>query len=183
MAFKIYKIKHFLITAIFVGIFCLSFPRESFCINDGNILHIPPSATSFKTSGLPMILQAKLSGTRNVNHKIRLIAVIDGDVLDVPSNQVYWDAQDRPVYDFNVYYPKRSISYRFVIDTYSDLNSSKRFVSGTYSIYRACKIQTESNEKNILQKASEESLIAERNVKVREEIIKVIKEIQEKAEL
>lgn len=182
MAFKFNKLKTFFTIFLFVGI--LVFSNNAFCVTEKNLLHIPPSGMNFGAEGLPMVLQAKLFGTRNVNHKIRLIAVIDGHVMDVPSRQVYWDENDKPVYDFDVYFPKESLSYRFVIDTYSSVNKSKRFISGTYNVYRNCKLKKEyTGKKNdILQKASEEALIAERDVSVREHIVKLINEIENKAD-
>ncbi|MGI6681278.1 MAG: hypothetical protein ACOX3T_07355 [Bdellovibrionota bacterium] len=166
--------KIFCLTTIFLFLIMLSF-ENAFCASAKDIFHNVPDVRGFQAAGLPFTLTAKLNGTRNVNNKVRLIAVIDGMAVDVPSNQVYWDEFDRPVYDFEIFYPKKTLSYAFIVE---DPNQTKRMMTRKYVANRLCEFPVEVSKESLndpLQKTFEEANIEERKAKVMDEIYNLLK--------
>ena len=168
--------KNFLFLTFSFFLVFTSFSANAWSVDAKNIFHNPPDASTFKSPGIPFVIKAKLNGTRNVNHKIRMVAVIDGKAVDVASNQVYWDEYDRPVYDFEIFYPEHTLSYTFVMDEYSDLSHGARTISKKYVVNRICDFPTEvsDDETDPLQRVFDESNIEERNEAVMDELHKLV---------
>ena len=153
---------------------------SAFAISAKNLFHNPPDARTFKSAGLPLTLKAVLNGTRNVNNKVKLVAVIDGKAIDVASNQVYWYEYDRPVYDFDIFYPKKTLSYVFVMDEYGDSLRASKSVSKRYSVKRLCDFSTSSDSTEKLQQTFDDANIEERKEMVMDEIFKLLKWFDER---
>lgn len=172
--------KNIFITIYLLFIALLLVPYDGFCVSIKDLFHRPPDARAFKQAGLPLKITAKLNGTRNVNHKIKLIAVIDGKALEVSSNQVYWDEYDRPVYDFEIFYPKRTLSYSFVMDEYANMTLSHRSISKRYNVNRLCDFAKTSNATDPLQLTLENADIEERKEFIVEETLKLLRWFDER---
>lgn len=166
-----------LLTFIFLFI-----PWNAFCVTAKDIMHIPPLPQTFDMAGRTLILQAKLNGTRNVNNKLKLLVVIDDKFLEVASEDVIWDDQDRPTYNFKIYYPVKTLKYNFVLDTFSSTGETTRYISRDFVVNRTCKLNAPSLTKDPVKKGFEESKNAERVLHVSEDVYRILNELKEKYE-
>ncbi len=71
----------------------------------------------FPAPELPTKLSVEVAGTRIMNQKMRLVALIDGRVFDQTLPEGPINIYERPTYTFTIHSPGSKISYRFYYTT------------------------------------------------------------------
>lgn len=99
------------------------------------ITHIPPQAQYLPHPSRIMELTAHLDGSKETNLPLRLVAVLDGRLLDTIAIESVWDYQDKPTYSFQLPAPQEEISYQFILLQ----NQEVITVSPRYRVRRTCK--------------------------------------------
>jgi hypothetical protein len=79
-----------------------------------SIVHNVPKESSIPAPGAKFKIAAFLSGARQFERPMRLLAIRDEKLLDIwlPSGRL--DSDERPLYEFNLHAPEQRLKYRFV---------------------------------------------------------------------
>ena len=88
----------------------------------------PINAEQLGEPGRPLSLYLTLRGSKRLDFKARLFAVIDGKVSDVPASTAFQNDRDDAVYQFDIFTPAIDLSYQFfVYSADGQVSSTERF--------------------------------------------------------
>jgi len=89
--------------------------------------------------GQPVQLIVELLNTKDTDRSLKMLATVDGRVMEVPYSKVYLNRHDYPEYQLEVHAPHRELTYQFVL--YNEDGSS--LLSDRYALRRECSLPLE----------------------------------------
>lgn len=99
------------------------------------ISHIPPQPQYLPHPSRTLELTANLEGSKDTHLPLRLVAILDGRLLDTVAVESVWNYQDKPTYTFQLPAPQEEISYQFIL-----LQDQKPLtISPRFRVRRNCK--------------------------------------------
>lgn len=92
-------------------------------------IHQPAQAAQLPPPGQPLSLTVQLKNSRDPERRLRMLAAVDGEFVDVFVDGGTLNEFDQPVYKIETFSPLAQISYQFVMRTDDGgVVSSPRFV-------------------------------------------------------
>lgn len=98
------------------------------------LVHTAPKSSELPFPGKPLTLSVRIENSRSFDLRIRLLAVRDGVLQDIPVGNPSYDKSEKIVYSASLPSPLESISYQFML--YGE--GQKVNVTSRYSITRSC---------------------------------------------
>ena len=102
-------------------------------------IHRPLTEKALPAPGQSLTIALELAGTREISLPVSIVAVRDGRMLPVPLSNAYRDANDKPIYEFELASPLAELTYQFLIPG-SAVGSSgvPALVSDKFTVRRPC---------------------------------------------
>jgi hypothetical protein len=129
---------------LLLGSFALLLPQTGFSeppkeLPTISIVHNVPNEASIPSPGSKLRVAAFLSGAKQFERPMRLLAIRDEKLLDIwlPSGRL--DSDERPLYEFDLHAPEQRLKYRFV--WYSA--DGKPVTSPEFALERSCKFPSQ----------------------------------------
>ncbi len=148
------------------------------------IQHLPPKPSVLPEPGEPLTLKASLKGTRVSDMRMRLLAVTDGQLLDVSVPSATFNDKDEPSYSFTIHAPLVETGYVFML---YDKQGSVVLSPQWYSVSRGCmpdisvapdKIDPELQGAEKLKALVEQAQNLERDIQKYQKVLKILDEIK-----
>ena len=98
------------------------------------IVHWPPSSEDLPYPGSPLVLGMQIANNDMKDKRVRLLAVVDGRLIDLTLIRIETDPHDRINYLTSVYAPIAEMSYRWLVYE----ADGKVIVSDRYVVKRTC---------------------------------------------
>lgn len=145
--------------------------------NSGAILPFP---------GDKIVMQTVLSGTKETDRDVRMLARFDGKLVSIPMRGER-DASDRAIYWTNLYAPLGELSYQFVL-----YDSTAPIISQRYTLTRAClppldvpqshneNVDTDNNTREVLWDLIAKTFFLEKQVKTLNTSLEILERLQTK---
>jgi hypothetical protein len=99
-----------------------------------SIEHQPPRAEQLPFPGQPVVLDVAIRGTRAFTDPLRVLATIDGKLIDMRAEKSTLTEYDVPVYQVTLHAPVAALSYQFLL-----YRKDGTFISSDrFEVQRAC---------------------------------------------
>lgn len=98
------------------------------------VTHTSPDGRRLPHPGVPLPLEVTIVNTQQVDQRLRVVAVQDGELFDFSVNKSTVDLQDHPHYIVSLYAPLKELSYQFFLYD----KSGEVIASPKYTIKREC---------------------------------------------